>query len=453
MAALAALLATFAMAGATHRYEGATEDFANPERGFYIQRAYPPRTGGPGALRAEDLRAARDRRMTLVRLLYSLRDYREAPIPERVLAALSADFECARAAGMKIIPRFSYSSAIGQPDAALDRMLAHIDQLTPVLRANAGVIAFLEAGFAGAWGEWHSSTNGLFDSGPGVRYPRVNEKTRALLDKLLEALPRDRTVAVRCPRFKQGFFGEEALGLKDAFSGAPKARVGAINDCLLASRDDMGTYTDRMAAEKAYLHQDNLFVPQGGETCSAGPEAQPFIGCSNALKEMEYLRYSNLNSDYNRSVLRVWEQGGCMPEIQRRMGYRFRLLESSIPERVKPGAALAVSITVANDGWANLHNPRPVELVLRNKARGQTYTLALPEDPRLWMPGETRRVSVEVGVPADAAPGLYEILLRLPDAAPGLRNRPEYAVRLANQGVWEPATGMNVLQGTLSIGK
>jgi hypothetical protein len=279
----------------------------------------------------------------------------------------------------------------------------------------------------------------------------VNEKTRALLDKLLEALPRDRMVAVRCPRFKQGFFGEEALTAKEAFSGAPKARVGAINDCLLASRDDMGTYTDRMAAEKAYLHQDNLFVPQGGETCSAAPAAQPYIGCSNALKEMEYLRYSNLNSDYNRSVLRVWEEGGCMPEIQRRMGYRFRLLESNIPERVKPGAALTVSIAVTNDGWANLNNPRPVELVLRNKALGKTYTISSPEDPRLWMPGETRRFTVEGGVPTAAAPGAYEILLRLPDAAPGLRDRPEYAVRFANQGVWEPTTGMNVLQGTLSL--
>ena len=439
-------------APATQTYEATAEDFANPERGFYIQRAYPSRNAASsGALREEDLRLARERHMTLVRMLYSLRAYREAPLPEPLLATLAADFARARAAGVKVIPRFSYSSAIGQPDAALDRILAHIDQLTPVLRANADVIAFFEAGFAGAWGEWHSSTNGLFDAGPDVPYPQVNARTRAILDRLLAALPPDRMIALRCPRFKQWFFGEQALGLQDAFSGAAQARTGAINDCLLASPDDMGTYTNRMAAEKAYLHRDNLFVPQGGETCSVGPEAQPFIQCANALHEMAYLRYSNLNSDYHRGVLRVWTEGGCMPEIQRRLGYRFRLLESRIPPRVKPGAALAVSFRVTNEGWANLYNPRPVELVLRNQSTGKTYTLPVPEDPRRWMPGEVLQVVVEGGVPAQAAPGAYDVLLRLPDAAPGLRDHPEYAVRLANTAVWEPATGMNRLQGILTI--
>ena len=433
------------------KYGGTSEDFANPERGFYVQRSFPSRSGGQGALSIEDLRAARQKRMSLVRMLYSLREFREAPLPEDLLARLTADFGRAREAGVKVMPRFSYSSAIGQPDASLQQILAHIDQLKPVLRANADVIALLEAGFAGAWGEWHSSTNGLFDTGPDVRYPQVNDKTRAILDKLLDALPADRMVVVRCPRFKTGFFGEQPLSVQDSFSGTPKSRTGALNDCFLASPDDSGTFTDRMAEEKAFLHLDNLFVPQGGETCGAGPAAQPFIGCSNALKEMEYLRYSNLNIDYHRGVLAAWESGGCMPEIRRRMGYRFRLLEARIPGSVKPGAALRMSFTVANDGWANLHNPRPVELVLRNRATAQAYRLVLAVDPRRWMPGATSRVAVEGGVPGAMAAGTYDVLLRLPDAAPKLKDRPDYAIRLANAGVWEPATGMNSLLATVKV--
>jgi len=434
-------------------YPGTDDDFANPERGFYVQRSYDPaRPARATGLSVEDLRGAREKHISLVRLLYSLREFREAPISQELLERLAADFGRAREAGVKIILRFSYSSAIGQPDASLERILSHIEQLKPVLQPNADVLAFLEAGFAGAWGEWHSSTNGLFDTGPGIRWPQVNARTRAILDKLLEALPRDRMVALRCPRFKWAFFGVEPLSVKDGFSGTPKARTGAINDCFLASADDMGTYTDRMEAEKAFYHRDNLFVPQGGETCSAGPRAQPYIDCENALKQLAYLRYSTLNLDYNRQVLAVWEQGGCMPEIRRRMGYRFRLIESRVPETARPGAALRISFTVTNDGWANLYNPRPLEVVLRDSKSGKRHALKLAEDPRLWMPGESRTVEAEIGFPAEAAAGAsYDILLHLPDAAPALRDRPEYAVRFANRDMWEPATGMNSLGRAVKV--
>jgi hypothetical protein len=150
-----------------------------------------------------------------------------------------------------------------------------------------------------------------------------------------------------------------------------------------------------------------------------------------------------VNIDYNRDVLDVWERSGCMPEIRRRMGYRFRLTESRIPDSVKPGAAFRMSFKVTNDGWANLYNPRPLEVVLRNRASGSKYVLPLAEDPRLWMPGDTRIVEVEGGIPADAPVGSYDVLLNLPDAAPLLKNRPEYSIRLANKDVWEPAAGMN----------
>ena len=435
------------------KYESSGEDFANPERGFFVQRSYNPARPGSsgGALAAADLAAVRAKGITLVRMLYSLRQFRTSPIAPEVLEKLSEDFARARAAGFKVIPRFSYSSAIGQPDASIERILEHIGQLKPVLRANADVVAFFEAGFAGAWGEWHSSTNGLFDAGPERKWPAANAKTRAILDALLDALPKDRMIALRCPRFKWQFFGETALSPSSAFGGTPQARTGAINDCLLASADDMGTYTDRIAEEKAFLHQDNLFVPQGGETCSADAAAGQFIACSNALAEMEKLRYSTLNLDYNRRVLAVWEKGGCMPEIRKRMGYRFRLLEAAIPGQVRPGGTLRLSFTVLNEGWANLYNPHPVRLLVRHSVTGKIYSVSLPEDPRLWMPGKPRSIPVEAGIPKNLERGSYNLLLDLPDAAPGLNSRPEYAVRFANRDAWEPAAGMNSLLAAVEV--
>jgi Domain of unknown function (DUF4832) len=135
-----------------------------------------------------------------------------------------------------------------------------------------------------------------------------------------------------------------------------------------------------------------------------------------------------------------------MPEISRRLGYRFRLIDSSAQVE---GTQLWVSVTVHNDGFASPYNPRPVFLILRNRATGATQRVPVPSDARRWMPSE----STTFLVTATLAFGEYDILLHLPDAAASLSDRPEYAVRLANPGVWEAATGMNRLAETALVRK
>lgn len=217
-------------AAAIITYEASDENFPNPERGFFIQRSYNPGRKSRAAepLSVEALRAVREKGMTLLRMCYTIPDFREAPLSADFLARVAADFALARNAGLKVIPRWAYNSGpIGAADASVERVLQHIEQLTPVLQANAGVIAFLEAGFVGAWGEWHSSTNGLFDDVPGAWWKSVNGKTRAIVAKLLEALPADRMIALRCPRFKIELYGPRPLSSTEAFSGTPQARTGA----------------------------------------------------------------------------------------------------------------------------------------------------------------------------------------------------------------------------------
>ena len=78
-----------------------------------------------------------------------------------VLNSIFADI---REAGVKAIIRFAYNQGPypdSEPDASKAQILRHIEQLAPLLQNNADVIAWLEAGFIGAWGEWHTSTNGL----------------------------------------------------------------------------------------------------------------------------------------------------------------------------------------------------------------------------------------------------------------------------------------------------
>ena len=413
-------------------YPSSDEDFPNPERGFYVQMEYNPENGQSRPLDPAMLRRARENGMSLLRMYWILSEFRDRPLSPAMLDRVRADFAAARASGVKVIGRFAYNfGPIGAPDAPLDRVLAHLDQLRPVLRENADVLAFLEAGFIGTWGEWHHSTNGLMDH------------TREIVAKMLEVLPQDRMLALRYPRLKTDLYGPEPLTPREAFTSTPKARIGAHNDCFLASQTDWGTWSKNMAAEKTFYHQDNLFVPQGGETCNFKEDAQPYVSCANALQELDFQHFNTLNALYHKEVLDSWVKGGCMPEIRRRLGYRFRLLNYSAQVE---GRDVRVSVTIRNDGFANLYNPRPVLLVLRDHATGRMQRVAIAADPRRWMASESATASVTV----TPLPGEYDILLHLPDAAPSLLGRPEYAVRFANRGVWEPATGMNRL-GEIAI--
>jgi hypothetical protein len=438
--------------GAPVTYPASDENFPNPERGFYYQASYRPRAGqAPAGLDAGQLRKWRDSGVSLIRMYYVLSEFRDAPLSAALLEKIGADFRAIRESGMKVIPRFAYNfGPIGEPDASLERILQHLDQLAPALRAAADVIAFVEAGFIGTWGEWHHSTNGLLDEPRGTP-SHMNESSRAIVRKLLEVLPPGRMIALRYPRHKMDLTGPEPLTAGEAFAETPKARIGAHNDCFLASKNNWGTYTAGIDRERSYYAGDNLFVPQGGETCNVKEDAQPYIGCANSLRELEQLHFNTLNIGYHKGVADGWRAGGCMAEIERRLGYRFRLVDSTAPAVAAPGGEFELKFTIANDGFANLYNARPLEVVLRPKAGGEAIRIATGEDPRRWMPGRNTAVRIAARIPRRCPAGEYELFLSLPDLATSLQGRPEYSIRLANAGIWEPSSGMNRLAHVLTI--
>ncbi|TFI56947.1 DUF4832 domain-containing protein [Sphingomonas parva] len=423
---------------ATRTYLPDESDFPNPERGF--SRSYKG-----------DMAGVRGENMSLLHVYFRLDDYREGPLPRKLLASVQSVFDTARRQGVKVVPRFTYSFPKGEDyrltDTDLPRVLGHIDTLAPLLAEGGDVIAFLEAGFIGAWGEWHDSTSGL--ETPAAK--------KAILDRLLAALPPSRSVALRYQRDKVALFGRSApLTAQEAFGASPIARVGHHNDCFLASADDWNTYEPddpaALAAQKAYLAQENLFVPQGGETCNVAADAQPYIQCDTALDQLALLRWSQLNRDYHPEVLALWKKQGCFDEIAKRLGYRFRLTRASFVRYPAAGGILSGTIDLANDGFASPYTPRPLELVLRHRLTRREHVLTLPDDPRRWTGGAAQTLRIAANLPASVAPGRYDLFLNLPDPAPRLRRRPDYSIRLANRDMWEAATGYNALGIAIEVG-
>ena len=142
------------------------------------------------------------------------------------------------------------------------------------------------------------------------------------------------------------------------------------------------------------------------------------------------------------------------------MGYRLQLVRSAFPTRVKTDRQLVGNIVVKNVGYASPFNPRGLELILRHRQTQKTYRLPLlkplskTHDPRFWVP-QAREIKVDVRaqIPKTAPSGDYDLLLNLPDPMPRLADRPEYSIRLANEGTWETKTGFNSLRRTIALAK
>ena len=223
--------------------------------------------------------------------------------------------------------------------------------------------------------------------------------------------------------------------------------MGHHNDCFVSEYNDHGTFQDP-DEDYPYVAADTKYVAMGGETCQVYP---PRSECPTALDELGLFHYSYLNIDYHPGVLQSWRDGGCMPEVERRLGYRFVLVGSSFPPSVERGGTLDARFSVRNSGWSTPFNPRLVLLVLRNTDTGAVYKIAMNVEPRKWTAGATTTVERVVRVPPGAPAGTYELLLHLADPAPALKSRPEYAIRLANTCLWEPTTGFNDLQTMIEI--
>ncbi len=411
-------------------YDSSSADFPNPERGFFIQRST-----SDGPLSESELRNYRqNQHITLVRMLFKIPVYTDS-IPAWFLNRVEQDFNTARNAGVKLIPRFRYVDDM--QDAPLQWVQIHIDQLAPLLQQHADVIAFLEAGFIGAWGEWHSSTNNLDNP----------DSMRVVLFKLLDVLPETRTVAIRTPHYKMDIFGtDQPISENEAFNGSRRSRTAHHNDCFLADATDMGTYLN-ISLEKAFLEQETKYLPIGGETC----QTSSYTACSNALNEMARFHWSALNLDYHPGVIQQWKNEGCFEEIKRRLGYRLRLVYAATADSVRPGGSFQLNLQLRNDGWANPYNPRNLEVILRKVTTGEVYRLLTGLDPRYWQAGDTIRLNLEGGIPDDMPQGEYEVCIHLSDPEINLHDHPEYAIRLANPNVWEDNTGYNNLQFTIHV--
>lgn len=428
--------------------------FPNPERGFYYHTEAHSNDYTP--LDLPTLQGYRqNEQITLILRVFYLEEFVTSDISPTYLDAMQADFDTVRAAGVKLIVRFAYTDQLPPTppygDASKAQILRHLEQVQPILQANRDVIAVVQAGFVGVWGEWYFTDHFVQDPNNPDEVTEADwANRREVVSEILRVLPTTRMVQARTPFIKQNIINR-ALPITptEAYNRSDVARIGHHNDCFLASETDFGTYrSEVMEEEKAYLAEETRYLPMGGETCAPNP---PRSDCPTAIEELSRFHWSYLNSGYHPDVLSSWETT-CLQEIKRRLGHRLALVRGTYPDAVQPGGAFTVDIELQNDGWAAPFNPRLVELVLRNSTSGNLYRVQLPDDPRAWLPERgTISLTHTICTATSLPPGQYALLLNLADPEPSLSSLPAYAIRLANEAVWEENAGYNNLLHTITV--
>lgn len=436
-------------------YSGLTEvtftesdkDFPNPERGFYTQKQFYSNRISSSYMTDEVFESERLMNRTVVRIMFYLNTYFESPIEQAYLDMMQANFDAMRRNGSKAVIRFAYNDSmdfLDKPwDAPIERVHQHIDQVKPILLANADVILCMEAGFIGSWGEWYYTDNFGFNPSPSNTELPGWKNRRELVNKLLECLPKDRQINIRYPSAKLAMYKltiADSITLKTAHNGSDVSRLASHNDCFVSSSNDVGTYKNE--SEREYLYAETRYTINEGETCKLSDHSK----AERVIGTMEDHHLTALNISYNATVINRWRDEGVFDQISKRMGYRLVLDKALFTPEPTVGGDFRCVLFIDNVGFASPMNPRKAELVAISTAdASKKYTIALDTDPRFWFASTVTTVDKTVTLPTDMAAGSYKLYLNLPDGYASLQNNPLFSIRLANEQVWDEKLGMNLL--------
>ena len=481
-----------------------TAGIYNPERGFRLEIAvdiakkcdvwkpqeYP---GITDYLESEINKYACDS-VSLVQTYFYLHGYIGRQLPPEAFATMDVYFNKLRQLGKKALLRFAYETEpMGTVSSGptMEDMFRHMKQLKPYLEKNKDVILALQAGFIGAWGEWHSSIHGLEHS---------DTAKIAILEKLLEVVPAEKNVQVRLPEFKNLLKGKPEL----------YKRVSFHDDFIVIKPDrwdgDMHEGTpnfEQIVKESPYLVVDGE-LPWGFWSAGCDPDSPSagwIIDGMGAARRFFLQHYTSLSVIHNYKEqhpnrmfddanapeysMIVWKKSminadslrkyhmpvsdhyfqkkdgtlvsrSIFDYIRDHLGYRIELQRLGMPQTIRNGEALTLNLEFINRGFAGFSSERPAYFVLIDEKEGIMELPALfsSSDCQPYQPGDVTYTplvhSISFAGKVPVSPGNYRLGLWLPDVSERLKYNPRYAVRCANGDVdwWvskDGKYGVNVL--------
>lgn len=360
-------------------------------------------------------------------------------ISQTYLDNMQTDFNTIRAAGLKVMARFTYTSKdaiVYQPTKA--QIIAHITQLSSVINANKDVIVSIQIGFIGRYGEWYYTGSTEFGDGNYLLWTSTQyDNRREVVDHALNQFNSDIPVQIRTVYYKQILYP----------SG--NTRVGFYNDAFLNIDGDGGTFLVSGAGGTPNATQIAIFqngasnAPISGESNGLNTAVPSRTEGANAKIELDFYNWSLISWDYFPAVIDSWKASGDYDIIKKNLGYRLKLNSSTF---TRNGNSLKIILDISNIGYANSFRSRNAYIVFKNISSGITYPFQITTDVNSWYS------TVELNQTFDISTlpsGSYNSYIWLPDNNVTLSTRPEYSIRLSNTGTWDSVAGYNNLNQTV----
>ena len=441
-----------------------TAGIYNPERGFRLEIAvdiakkcdvwkpqeYP---GITDYLESEINKYACDS-VSLVQTYFYLHGYIGRQLPPEAFATMDVYFNKLRQLGKKALLRFAYETEpMGTVSSGptMEDMFRHMKQLKPYLEKNKDVILALQAGFIGAWGEWHSSKHNIESS---------DANKRIILEKICRMTPQDRVVQVRVPDYKNLLPKDSEAYRKTSFhddfivvdphrwdgnmhEGTPNFDQIVEEGAFMPVDGELpwGTWSmnkengdangwiidGKKTARQLFLeHYTSLSVIHNYKERGAPDKYSMMYWKETPISE-EYLKEKHMpvSDGYFRKHDGSAAQRNAFEYVRDHLGYRLELQELQIDTlKHTDNHILNLSLTLINRGFSTLFNEHPVYFVLvdeHNQVK-EFLTNADTNSFQPYRPGDKtytpliHTIKGQVTLPKTAN-GTYKLGLWIPDGS------------------------------------
>ncbi|WP_187434541.1 DUF4832 domain-containing protein [Paenibacillus methanolicus] len=313
-----------------------------------------------------------------------------------------------------------YDDEYGQgfsPDYANTILIRYHERLIAEVarRYNADpLIAFVQLGSIGHWGEWHTMDEGenpIDFPGQRVTDQYAGHYVRYFTNKPL-LMRRPHEIALN---HKMGLYND-AFGKRDA-------TVDGFYDWYKNGYVSWLTQKKEPAMPDFWKN-----APSGGEFSA---NVLNYFSDAQIKETLYQAQLTHVSWMGPNSPVRAEAGGPLQANIDRflkTIGYRFVLYKTVYEEIRKPGDTLHIRLLAKNKGIAPFYFRWPLELTLADASGKVVSSIRSGADIRKWLPG-TNEAIVHLPIARGLAPGTYELSAAIVDPVTG-----QPGIDFANEG-------------------
>jgi hypothetical protein len=442
-------------------YEESLSEVDNPYRGFFKHILVSLKLGGKHI--KDNLPST-----GLVRLIVDISEFQREELTEDAIDYLKNIFQLIKSNHQTVVIRFSYhkrnSSKNKSTEPELGLVIKHLDQLQDIFKIYEDAIASVECGLFGRYGEMYESDIKEIQN---IKMEFINE----IIKKWLTILPNSITLSVRTPEHYTNYTGviRSKISQDQPTSNQEGYRIGIYNDAYFASKNDIGTYSNRKEDIKWLMNQSTHTLYGGEFGNFLGQDMGDItINALEISKEAYQTHTSYLNSEYYEGSIEILSKRKCSDDfgiysgqtelryLENHLGYRFVVRRVSLTKEVQKNGIFSMEVEIENVGFANLIKPKIVYVFLTNN-NNLSYTLSSiintdHDDPCQWWSNEKVVYKVEGTLPSNMPNDNYKVYIRIASNGGGGLNG--YPIRFANddENIWNEFLGANYLGDFLVVG-